>query len=461
MGSSNKYCIIGAGPAGLVAARALKRSGIPYDVIERNVRVGGLWDITNPGTPLYESAHFISSKFRSAFYGYPMPAEFPDYPSHTQVLSYITDFAEHYGLVDDVEFGREVRVVTPTVSGGWDVELDGGERRHYAGVIVASGANWSPQVPSYPGQDEFGGDIRHVVTYRSADELAGRRVLIVGGGNSGVDIACDAAQRASRAWLSLRRGYRFVPKHILGVPTDVFLRGLPGSGELRRVTPDGVVLPEDLSQLYDALSGDLTRLGLQRPDHDAYESHPILNSQFLHHLTHGDIIAKRDVARFTRDGVTFVDGSRERVDTVLFATGYDWRTPFLPDSLIDRAGGRPQLYLNVFHRRLDSLYFLGFVEFADAAYQRFDEMAQLIAGDIADREAGIDRSEFIARKADHHPDLRGGMNYVSSPRHASYVHSPTYQSVIRQIIERHGWGWPDEHFYDTVVPAPLGVGAPR
>lgn len=460
MDSPSKYCIVGAGPAGLIAARALKRSGVAFDVIERNVRVGGLWDITNPGTPLYDSAHFISSKFRSAFYGFPMPADYPDYPTHYQIHSYITAFAEEYGLTEHVEFGREVLSAIPASSAGWTVTLDNGEQRHYAGVIVASGVNWSPQIPSYPGQGEFGGDIRHVVTYRSGDELAGQRVLIVGGGNSGVDIACDAAQRATRSFLSLRRGYRFVPKHIFGLPTDVFLRGLPGTGELRRKTPVGVSVPEDVSELYDALTGDVTRLGLQPPDHHAYESHPILNSQFLHHLTHGDITAKRDVSRFTHDGAIFTDGSFEPLDTVLFATGYDWQIPFLDDSLLDRTGGRPQLYLNVFHRRLDSLYFLGFIEFADAAYQRYDEMAQLIAGDISDREAGVDRSEFVRLKAEDRPDLRGGMNYVSSPRHASYVHSPTYQAVTRATVERQGWLWPDDRFYEELNVG-TGAGARR
>lgn len=450
MSNSDDYLIVGAGPAGLVAARALKKAGITFEVIERNSRVGGLWDIENRGTPLYDSAHFISSKYRSAFYGFPMPENYPDYPTHRQIHSYITAFSEWYGLTDSITFGRTVETAHPTSDGKWQVVLDGGEERLYAGVVVASGVNWSPVVPTYRDQDVFTGEMRHVVTYHSSDELADKRVLVVGAGNSGVDIACDAAQRSSAAFLSLRRGYRFVPKHIAGLPTDVFLRGLPETGELRRQLPAGVVLPEDNSELFDFLVGDLTRFGLQAPDHAAYETHPILNSQFIHHLTHGDVSAKPDIERFTANGVYFKDGTFEEIDTVLFATGYDWSVGFLDESLLDRSAGRPDLYLNIFHRKLDGLYFLGFIEFADAAYQRFDEMAQLIVGDITDRLAGNDRREFLQLKAEDRPNLRGEMSYIDSPRHASYVHTNTYQRVIKNTADTRNWPWPSTEYYTAV-----------
>ena len=113
--------------------------------------------------------------------------------------------------------------------------------------------------------------MRHTVEYRSPSSLAGKRVLIVGAGNSGVDIACDAARSARAACISLRRGYHFVPKHMFGVPTDVFLSG--------QVTlPKGVAVPDDPSKMLAALVGDLTRYGLPAPDHKALESHPIMNT---------------------------------------------------------------------------------------------------------------------------------------------------------------------------------------
>ena len=326
------------------------------------------------------------------------------------------------------------------VDGRWSVTLSTGETRSYRGVVCANGVTWHPRLPDYPGLDTFRGEVRHTVTYRSAAELQGRRVLIVGAGNSGVDIACDAARSADAAYLSVRRGYRFVPKHIFGVPTDVFItRG--------GVPPKGVVVPDDPTRLVDSLVGDLTRYGLPAPDHDLLESHPIMNTQILHHLAHGDIKAKPDVREFRVDSVVFADGSEERVDLVLLATGYDYSIPYIAPELFEWNQGRPDLYLNVLHRSLDGLYVLGFVEFADAAYQRFDEMAQLVVMDAYARRTGTGLDEMRALRRNDHPDLRGGHHYVDSPRHAAYVESGTYQRYLAEIRDRFGFADVDDSFY--------------
>jgi cation diffusion facilitator CzcD-associated flavoprotein CzcO len=286
----------------------------------------------------------------------------------------------------------------------------------------------------------FTGEVRHSVTYRSTAELAGRRVLVVGGGNSGVDIACDAARTADAAFLSVRRGYRFVPKHLFGIPTDVFITrgGMP---------PEGVVVPEDPTELVDALVGDLTRYGLPEPDHRLLESHPIMNTQILHHLAHGDITAKPDVRELRGDQVVFADGSTEQVDLVLLATGYDYAIPYVEPALFTWSSGRPELYLNVLHRELDGLYVLGMVEFADAAYQRFDEMAQLVVMDAYAHRTGTRLAELRELRATDQPDLRGGHHYIDSARHAVYVDSATYQRVLAELRDRFGFADPDDAFY--------------
>jgi hypothetical protein len=253
-----------------------------------------------------------------------------------------------------------------------------------------------------------------------------------------VDIACDAAHAASAAFISLRRGYRFLPKHLFGVPTDVFINQ---GGAL----PGGVVLPEDPTELVDLLVGDLTRYGLSAPDHGLLASHPIMNTQIVHHLQHGDLAARPDVASFAEHSVTFTDGRTEDIDLVLLATGYDYRIPFLAEELFEWKSGHPQLYLNTFHRTIDSLYVLGFVEFADAAYQRFDEMAGLVVGDLL--ATGADKEELRKLKAEHRPDLRGPMTYIDSPRHANYVETHTFQHVMAELRERFGWAAPSDSSY--------------
>jgi len=440
----HRYCIVGAGPGGLVAARAFRLEGAPYDQFERHGDVGGIWDIDNPGSSMYESAHFISSKYTSGFFGYPMPEAFPDYPDHRQILSYVRGFADEFDLKRGVTLDCGVTHATPVGDGakdGWDVTLQTGETRRYHGLVCANGVTWHPSLPTYPGLESFAGDVRHTVAHRSADDFKGRRVLVVGAGNSGVDIACDAARAADAAFLSVRRGYRFVPKHVFGVPLDVFLLG-------QMAPPKGVVLPDDPSKMIDALTGDLTRYGLPAPDHKALESHPILNSQILHHLAHGDVLAKPDIERFTPTGAIFKDGSEERFDLVMFATGYEYRIPYLDEGLFTWSQGHPELYLNIFHRTLEGLSVLGFVEFASAAYQRFDEMAQMLVMDANIRQTGVGLDEWTAMKANDQPNLRGGMSYVNSPRHANYVEVGTYRRPLAEIRARFGWFDPDAHTYD-------------
>jgi hypothetical protein len=214
--------------------------------------------------------------------------------------------------------------------------------------------------------------------------------------------------------------------------------------------PKGVALPADLNALLDALAGDLTRLGLKKPDHDALASHPIMNTQILHHLAHGDITAKPDIARLDAHGVIFTDGTREDIDLVLLATGYEYQLPYLDRSLFDWKGGRPQLYLNIMHRTIDSLYVMGFIEFADAAYRRFDEMAQVITADIHARETGINRELMLALRRDDDTDLRGGKQYLESARHANYVDAATYARVLMALRHRLGWADPTDESYESL-----------
>jgi len=440
---TRRYCIVGAGPAGLVAARALLAEGVPFDWYERHTDVGGIWDMDSPGSPMYESAHFISSKYTSAFVGYPMPADYPDYPSWRQIRDYIRAFAREFGLYDHVTLGVAVASAVPIPGDRWSVTLSTDETRDYDGLIVAPGVTWHPNVPDLPGADIYTGDLRHSVTFRDGLELRGKRVLVVGAGNSGVDIACDAARHADQAFFSVRRGYRFVPKHIFGLPTDAVLSGLIEP-------PRGVSLSGDPAELVDALVGDLTRLGLPAPDHDLLTSHPIMNTQVLHYLQHGDLVAKPDVAGLTAYGVTFVDGSEEQVDVVLLATGYQYLMPFLDPSLLTWKQGHPQLYLHVFSRDRDSLYALGLIEFAGAAYTRFDEMAQLVVIDIRARETGVHRDEMVALKKSDHPDLTGGVAYIDTPRNANYVENETYVHYLADLRDRFEWADLDELTYEPL-----------
>lgn len=422
-------CIIGAGPAGLSAARALRRDGIDYDQFERHSDVGGIWDLENVGTPMYESAHFISSRGTSGFYDFPMSEELPDYPSNKQILDYTRSFADAYGLRDRIRFDAAVEHVEQD-DAGWLVRLASGEQKRYRAVICATGVTWAPKQPDHPGV--FDGEVRHAVTYRSATEFAGKRVLIVGLGNSGADIACDAASHAAATFVSVRRGYHIIPKHLFGVPVDTI-----GAG--------GPQLPAKwerpfLAALLRLVNGDLTRYGLPKPDHKLFESHPLLNSQLLHHLQHGDAQIKDDVVGFEGGRVRFADGSTEEIDLVLYATGYDWSIPYVPEKYFDWRAGRPDLYLTAFNPAQRNLFGAGYLETNSSAYTLFDHVTNLIAQYLDDQ---VRRPEVAAAfekmiRTDR-PDLTGGIRFIGSDRMSNYIEVRAFKKYLKRTRKRLGW----------------------
>ncbi|MBK8456556.1 MAG: NAD(P)-binding domain-containing protein [Phyllobacteriaceae bacterium] len=422
--------IIGGGPSGLATARALKTQGLLFVIFERHADVGGIWDMANPGSPIYDSAHFISSKTMSGFAGFPMPNDYPDYPSNRQILAYIRDFAIREGLRPFICFNSAV-TKTERTSNGWRVHVNGAQADEFTHLIAAPGTNWSPNQPTLPGH--FAGEVIHSVAYRSPDRFRGKRVLIVGAGNSGCDIACDAARAADAAFISVRRGYHFIPKHIFGKPADVF-------------AAEGPHLPMWLTQrvfgvLLRLLIGDLTKLGLPKPDHRLLESHPILNDQLIHHLRHGDIRAKGDVERLDGADVVFRDGSREAVDLVVLATGYDWPIPFIDDALFDWDGKRPRLWMTAFAPKDERLFVAGMMEVNGGAYKFLDDQGDLIARAIRQQIDDPAAHERFRAMMAQPTDLAGGLRLVASDRHQHYVDSDAFRAALKRL--RKQLGWPD------------------
>ncbi len=419
------YAIIGAGPSGLAGARNLQKYGIPFVGFEAHSDVGGLWDINNPRSTVYQTAHLISSKKMTEFREFPMAESVADYPSHGELRKYFSDFATHFGLREHFRFNTKVATVEPDGE-HWQLTTESGERHTFAGIIIANGTLAEPKIPQIPGN--FSGEIFHSSKYKSPKIFEGKRVLIVGAGNSGCDIAVDAVHHAKSVAISVRRGYHFVPKYVLGKPADTM-------GGLFK-------LPPRLKQMADGFilkffTGDPEKFGFPKPDHRIYESHPIVNSLVLYHIGHGDISVKSDIAKLDGDTVVFADGSADAFDLVLLATGYKLHYPFIDRNLLNWQGDHPGLYLHIFHPERDNLFVLGMLEAAGLGWQGRYDQAELMARFIrASAENHASAIQFCRDKQNINIDLSGGYNYMKLERMSFYVHKDTYLKVLHKHLRQ-------------------------
>lgn len=340
---SDRHLIIGAGFSGLGVAAAFSRRGVAFDMVEADDEIGGNWY-----HGVYETVHIISSRRTTEYADYPMPAHWPDFPSKDQMLAYLRDYAEHWGLRAHLELGTAVTDVRPRGDGeAWEVTLASGERRLYGGVVVASGHHWDRRWPAYPG--EFSGAMIHSRDYKRPEVLAGKRVLVIGGGNSACDIAVEAARFAASCHVSMRRGYWFMPKTMFGVPTVELVRPWMSLGLQRLI----------LRALIGVIVGDYRRYGLQEPDHEIFAKHPTINSELLYYLRHGRITPHPDVDRWDGDDAVFVDGEREAFDLVICATGFHLSFPFVADGVVRWEDGMPDLIDGIVPPHHRGIYFFG------------------------------------------------------------------------------------------------------
>ncbi|PRB13924.1 NAD(P)/FAD-dependent oxidoreductase [Microbacterium sp. MYb62] len=419
----NRYAVIGAGPSGLSAARALQKRGITVDGYEASHGVGGLWDIRNPRSTMYESAHLISSRTTTEFAEFPMRSHV-DYPGHRVLREYFQEYADHFGLTELFRFDTGVTRLEPR-DGGWDLTSagpEGEETRWYAGVVLANGTLAEPNVPTFRG--EFTGELLHTSAYKSPEQLKGRRVLLIGAGNSGCDIAVDAVHHAESVDMSVRRGYYFVPRYLFGRPSDTLNQGRPLPARLKQAVD---------SRVLRAFTGDPVRFGFPKPDYRIYESHPIVNTLILNHLGQGDLRIRPDIDRFDGATVRFRDGSADEYDLVLLATGYTLDYPFVDRTHLHWQGASPRLFLNVFPSSFNGLYVMGMIEASGIGWQGRYEQADLLAAYL---DAAENDPARAARFRDRvtgtaWPDVTGGYHYLGLERMAYYVNKDAYRGAVR------------------------------
>jgi cation diffusion facilitator CzcD-associated flavoprotein CzcO len=322
MANSCDAIVIGAGPAGLAAAAALKARGLDAVILEKSDAVGAVW------RRHYDRLHLHTDRVRSSLPGLPMPKAYGRYPSRAQVVEYLEAYAAKFALKP---------VFNAAVSA---IRRDGRLWRAEAGrhsqsapiVVVATGLADFPYSPYWPGMESFGGRVVHSSAYRNSAPFAGKRVLVVGCGNSGAEIALDLAEAGLDVALAVRGPINVIPRELLGRP--ILAWGLAG-----RMFPARVADKINAPLLRFAV-GSIEKLGLKRSLKGPLQSIeedgrvPLIDVGALAAIRDGRIKLRGDIAAFTRDGVDFKQSAAERFDAVILATGFrpDLR-PLLPDAL--------------------------------------------------------------------------------------------------------------------------------
>ena len=361
---TDRHLLIGAGPCGLGTARGLKDEGVAYDHVEADREVGGNWL-----HGVYPTAHIISSKKITEYPGYPMPDHYPDFPSAQNMLDYYVDYAHHFGLHENIEFHTRVDHIRPVEGNRWEVTLSTGERRLYAGVLMANGHHWHRNLPDFEGADTFEGDIIHSKDYKRREQLAGKRVVVVGGGNSACDLAAESSRIGAAAYLSMRSGVWFLPKTFMGKP----IADSPFA-----TWPVWFQRPF-LKLMLHLVQGPWSDYGLPEPDYKIFEKHPTLGSEVLHYIKHGRLTPKPGIRRLDGRFVEFTDGSRAEADLVACATGYLLSYPFLPEALQRVKGAVAQVYGWSMLDDYQGLYYLGWYQFRGGVGQVFEPYGRLVA----------------------------------------------------------------------------------
>jgi len=424
-----EVCIIGAGASGLAAAKTLSQRGIAFDWFEMGSGIGGTWRYGNDNerSAAYDSLHIDTSKDRMAYSDFPMPEAFPNYLHHSQVLEYFESYAERFGLLPLVTLRTRVRHVEP-LNGAYEVStetLDSGgvATAVYSQVLVCNGHHWSPKMPEFPG--ELDGETLHSRNYRSPDGMAGSNVLILGVGNSGVDIACDVAPVAARTLLASRRSAHVIPRHLLGRPADKW------------TTPFSARLPLPVQRAFYRAIVWLTRgrqssYGMPVPPTTILTEHPTLSTELLPLVKEGKVVPKPAVERLESSDVVFVDGSREPVDVFICATGYRIHFPFLDDDLVSTTGNQIPLYCKVVHPDYPGLYFIGLIQPLGAIMPLAELQAKWVAGILAGDIALPSREEMVRSITEDQAALTG--RYVPSTRHTIQVDFFPYKRWVEERL---------------------------
>ena len=429
---SQRVCIIGAGCSGFTTAKRLKDFGIAYDQFEASDNIGGNWYFKNPNgmSACYQSLHIDTSKYRLAFEDYPVPDDWPDFPHHSQLFDYFNDYVNHFGLREAIQFNTRVEDARRDDDDIWHVTLSTGETRQYGALVVANGHHWDAKIPTEYG-DHFDGIQMHSHSYNSPFEphdLRGKNILVVGVGNSAMDIASEVSQRpiANKCFVSARRGVWVLPKYLNGEPAD------------KAVMP--AWMPDKIGRwlgqkAIERAIGKMENYGLPKPDHKVLTAHPSVSGEFLTRLGCGDISVKPGLRKLDGDGVVFEDGTREAIDTIIWATGYRIRFPFLNQNALAVENNKFPLYHRMIKPGWRNLFFVGLAQPLPTLVNLAEQQSKFIAAVLSGRLELPDDAAMEAQIIKDEQKYLG--HYYDSERHTIQIDFNQYVHDLKKQLGKH------------------------
>ena len=424
-----RTCIIGAGSTGIAIAKALHERGLDFDCFELGARVGGNWVYRNDNgvSSSYRTLHINTSRERMEFSDFPMPKSYPDFPRHDHIAEYFDSYVDHFGFRDEISFGVGVDHVVPSEGGRFEVRTTEDETRSYDALVVANGHHWDPRwpEPAFPGADGFEGEQMHSHYYEDESVLRDRDVVVLGMGNSAMDISVDSSYHAKRTILAARRGAHVIPKYIFGRPLD---RKGPADS-----LPPGVRWPI-MQKLLTTQVGKMTDYGLPEPDHKLGHAHPTVSGRILDRLAHGAIEVKPNIASLEGESVNFVDGTSAHADLVIYCTGYRITFPFFDPEFVSADDNELRLFRNMFHPGVRGLFFPGLVQPLGAIMPIAERQGTLIGDALLGRYELPPRAE-MDREIDRR-QARMKKRYVASVRHTIQVDFEVYMKELAKELEQ-------------------------
>lgn len=409
---AKRVCVIGAGPSGITAAKNLLDQDMEVVVYDLGTEVGGNWVFTEKvgHSSVFETTHIISSRTLSEYADFPMPLDYPDYPSHKNLAAYFQSYAKQFNLYPYIKFNTLVKHCERLDNGEWEVTTISNnieQKETFDALAVCNGHHWLPRMPDYPGQ--FAGEFIHSHEVKKFSHFSGKRVLVIGGGNSACDVAVESSRVADSVDISWRRGYWIAPKFIMGKPSDVFSTKINW-------------LPKKIWQMASALSlyfrnGKNSDYGLPEPDGPLGSHHPTINEDLFFTIRHGKIKPRQDIERLDGNEVYFKDGSKGCYDVIVACTGYIISHPFFDKQLIDYSEGDVPLWLRMMHPEIKNLYFIGLFQPLGCIWPGSELQSKIMARELAGEWKRPDHINSLINQELRHPDFK----QINTPRHTITV----------------------------------------